>query len=623
MKIYNKPVVVYDIECFSNLLVCVLYNTESKKLASYEISNRKNDIGKIVNLFKLDMFYFCGYNSKFYDDPLINYIIMDYDNLYNKSSFEQNYLIKNVSNLIIEKPIEYWSTYKHANIFRSFDLMSMSFSKKNRCGLKELEVTMNFENVEEFQGDFNKPVHNDKIDEVIQYCINDVLATNRLLELKEEDIQLRLDVGKTYKINVLSKDNVNMGMNILKKAYLDKTNKQWDDIKNLRSPCEIIDFNEVILPFIHYSSPELQKLLVELKNTKIKPDDDFEKHFIFGGIEHSFSKGGLHSINKPEIIIPKENQILRSDDCTSMYPSFLINFDLYPKHLGHEFTEVLSDLTQERIKCKKENNKLRAEALKYAINGISGNLQYQNSWIYDPFLVFKLRINCQLLMLLLVEKLINIGARIIQENTDGVEYLIDKSLIDKVEKIKNEWCKLTKFTLETETYERFYQYSVNDYIGVKSGYSETKDRNLIKLKGLFNEETILGKGMSPKIIAKAINEYFINGVSPDHTLENCKDISMFVTYQKVSSDFIVEYNNEKVSHINRFYMSKDGGRLIKYKIEKGGKAKATMICASSLITIYNKFDNIPFEKRNINFRYYKNEIYKIINSLEIEQLNLF
>ena len=98
---------------------------------------------------------------------------------------------------------------------------------------------------------------------------------------------------------------------------------------------------------------------------------------------------------------------------------------------------------------------------------------------------------------------------------------------------------------------------------------------------------------------------------------------MFVTYQKVASDFIVEYNNEKVSHINRFYMSKDGGRLIKYKIEKGGKAKATMVCASSLITIYNKFDNIPFEKRNINFRYYKNEIYKIINSLEIEQLNLF
>ena len=81
--------------------------------------------------------------------------------------------------------------------------MAMSFSKKNRCGLKELEVTMNFDNVEEFQGDFNKPVHNDKIDEVIQYCKNDVLATNRLLELKEEDIQLRLDVGKTYKINVL------------------------------------------------------------------------------------------------------------------------------------------------------------------------------------------------------------------------------------------------------------------------------------------------------------------------------------------------------------------------------------------------------------------------------------
>ena len=102
-----------------------------------------------------------------------------------------------------------------------------------------------------------------------------------------------------------------------------------------------------------------------------------------------------------------------------------------------------------------------------------------------------------------------------------------------------------------------------------------------------------------------------------------KDIKDYLTYQRVSRDFIVEYNGEKALHINRFYMSTNGGILIKYKMEKGGKAQATRLCATSPVTIYNKFEDKPFEEYKVNYRYYKNEIYKIINELEINQLSLF
>lgn len=297
--------------------------------------------------------------------------------------------------------------------------------------------------------------------------------------------------------------------------------------------------------------------------------------------------------------------------------------NLYPKHLGEEFINIYKNIRDERIEAKESGNSFLADAFKYAINGLSGNLQSQYSWTYDPELVVKLRINCQLMILMLIEKFDLLGAKIVQSNTDGILIKIKKSLLPEIEKAKDEWCKLTKLSMSKEEFERFYQYDVNNYIGVKKGFKETKDPELIKKKGFFVDETNLGKGMSPKVIAKSLINYFVYNISPEETLKEDKDIRDYLTYQRVSRDFIVEYNGEKALHINRFYMSINGGILIKYKMEKGGKAQATRLCATSPVTIYNKFEDKPFEEYKVNYRYYKNEIYKIINELEINQLSLF
>ena len=77
MIIYNKVVFVYDVEAFPNLFTCALLNTNSNKVGVYEISNRKNDLGKIISTFLNKGIIFCGYNNKYYDDPIINYIILN------------------------------------------------------------------------------------------------------------------------------------------------------------------------------------------------------------------------------------------------------------------------------------------------------------------------------------------------------------------------------------------------------------------------------------------------------------------------------------------------------------------------------------------------------------------
>ena len=622
--IKDKTVLVYDIESFPNLFTCSILNSENNKLITYEISEDKNDLGKIVALFQLKEFYFCGFNNKSYDDVLINYLIIRFDDLRYKPIFEITWLIKSMSDKIIKEPVANWVDYKHAYLFNSFDLMTMSFSAKNRVGLKELEVTMGFPNVMEYEGDFSKNVPKELKDKVIEYNQNDVLATGELLNLKKNDIELRLKLNEKYKINVLSKDNVNMGMEILKKEYLEKTNKTWDDIKDLKTPCQLVPFKNIIFDFIQYTTPPLQKLLEKLKKVSIDPNNkDFREVFEIGGVVHNISLGGLHSINNAEIIIPNEDELLLDYDVDSYYPSCLIVNNLYPKHLGIEFVDIYKNIRDERVEAKKNKNSFLADSFKYAINGLSGNLQSQYSWTYDPELVVKLRINCQLMILMLIEKFDLLGAKIVQSNTDGILIKIKKSLLPEIEKAKDEWCKLTKLSMSKEEFERFYQYDVNNYIGVKKGFKETKDPELIKKKGFFADETNLGKGMSPKVIAKSLINYFVYNISPEETLKEDKDIKDYLTYQRVSRDFIVEYNGEKSLHINRFYMSTNGGILIKYKMEKGGKAQATRLCATSPVTIYNKFEDKPFEEYKVNYRYYKNEIYKIINELEINQLSLF
>lgn len=624
MKIKDKTVLVYDIESFPNLFTCSILNSENNKLITYEISEDKNDLGKIVALFQLKEFYFCGFNNKSYDDVLINYLIIRFDDLRYKPIFEITWLIKSMSDKIIKEPVANWVDYKHAYLFNSFDLMTMIFSAKNRVGLKELEVTMGFPNVMEYEGDFSKNVPKELKDKVIEYNQNDVLATGELLNLKKNDIELRLKLNEKYKINVLSKDNVNMGMEILKKEYLEKANKTWDDIKDLKTPCQLVPFKNIIFDFIQYTTPPLQKLLEKLKKVSIDPNNkDFREVFEIGGVVHNISLGGLHSINNAEIIIPNEDELLLDYDVDSYYPSCLIVNNLYPKHLGIEFVDIYKNIRDERVEAKKNKNSFLSDAFKYAINGLSGNLQSQYSWTYDPELVVKLRINCQLMILMLIEKFDLLGAKIVQSNTDGILIKIKKSLLPEIEKAKDEWCKLTKLSMSKEEFERFYQYDVNNYIGVKKGFKETKDPELIKKKGFFVDEINLGKGMSPKVIAKSLINYFVYNISPEETLKEDKDIKDYLTYQRVSRDFIVEYNGEKALHINRFYMSTNGGILIKYKMEKGGKEQATRLCAISPVTIYNKFEDKPFEEYKVNYRYYKNEIYKIINELEINQLSLF
>jgi hypothetical protein len=72
------------------------------------------------------------------------------------------------------------------------------------------------------------------------------MSTAELLERCKAAIDLRLGIEEEYGVDVLSKDGMSIGTEILKIKYLQKTHKSWNEIKDLRTPCDEVDLSKVI-----------------------------------------------------------------------------------------------------------------------------------------------------------------------------------------------------------------------------------------------------------------------------------------------------------------------------------------------------------------------------------------
>lgn len=640
MKIKDLPCIVFDIEVLKNIFTCTCKDTETKELKIFEISSRRVDIEDMINYFRYKNVYFVGYNNIHYDNPVMNYIIeLWYAGYFNRfSTRELTESIFRMSQLIIDKDSDFerWRQYKYGKNFKSIDLLTMLYSKALRVSLKEMQVTMQYKNVEEFVVDWHQDLPEKDMDNLISYNINDVESTEELLYRCKGDLDLRLAIEEEYKIPCLSLDGVNLGMKILQQEYIKYTGISKEVLESLRSPCDRIDLEKVIFPWIKFETPILQTVLKEMKQIhNVSPGrKGYERSFVFADMNVTIGVGGIHGDCGVGPIIPKTDELLLDSDVNSLYPSMIIEHNLYPPHLGIEFKEVYSNIRTERLKAKRNKIKTKDKTLKLALNGLSGNLQNEHSWCYSPFTVLQIRINGQLLLLMLTEKLYNLGCKIHQINTDGVLYTCKKDKYEEAKQIMTEWEKLTSLTLETEEFTKFYQLAINDYFGVTPEYEKTKNLDDIKKKGFFLTEVVLGKGLTPKIIPEAIINHFVTGVSAESYIKDCRDIRKFLQAEKTGKQWTVEYNEKTQQRTNRFYVSNNGYYLWKWKDDNGKKQYQNMLKGYG-VTLHNTFHSDEdlqwlyakgetFESiYNVNYQYYITQCVKVIEQLKPRQLSLF
>ena len=85
-----------------------------------------------------------------------------------------------------------------------------------------------------------------------------------------------------------------------------------------------------------------------------------------------------------------------------------------------------------------------------------------SSWLYDPQYTFTTTVNGQLMLTMLVEDILSIpDTSLIQTNTDGATFLIDRAK----EAVFNEKCKKweeqTRLTLEYAEYKEMFVWDVS------------------------------------------------------------------------------------------------------------------------------------------------------------------
>ena len=243
MWIRNRIVCVYDVEIFPNCFHCCVKNTETGQLYKFEISERRNQLTDVVDFFRLqpieDYFrMFCGYNNHHYDDVIINYMIDYRDKLAGLPYWRICQSLFNLSSTIVgdeEGSREKLKRWKYAHYFQSMDLLTMQFSQKLRVGLKTMQVTMHYKNVYEYEGDFDKPLPKDEIDNMILYNINDVESTEELLNRLKDQIELRLFIEQEHGIDCLSMDSVKMAETFLLEKYSERSGVRYSEKCNKRN----------------------------------------------------------------------------------------------------------------------------------------------------------------------------------------------------------------------------------------------------------------------------------------------------------------------------------------------------------------------------------------------------
>ena len=478
--------------------------------------------------------------------------------------------------------------------------------------------------------DFERYVLPKYVEPMLYYNKNDVFLCCEMVRQKPDEVKLRYSITNAFGVNVLSSARANIADKLTIKFYSNMSGLSPKQFIKERTERTKLSFKKIIFPHIKFKTPELQKMLSEMMQVTITRTnkDAFSKEIEFYGTKYTLATGGIHSQDPPRICRSDDKFVYLHHDYTSYYPSIMISYNIAPKHLDRAtFVKMVDYLKQTRVKCKHTPdseghvmegvpNKIGAEALKIVINSIYGKLGSELFFLYDRFAQMQVTINGQLMTMTLIEELELNGIHVISANTDGIVIKLPRDKFNVYKEITDRWNETNKMGADYEEYKMIVSRDINNYMDIQTD-------GTVEYKGALDPKQYLKelkKGYDAPVVAVAVFEYFVNNVPVMTTLRNHKDILDFCKTQNVGRQFEVVYDVcEKgvITHIHsqrhvRFYVSTKGVIIQKENKTTGARSN---LAGGNTVCILNSLDDLPIEERNINYGYYYNECYKIIDPI--------
>ena len=511
--------------------------------------------------------------------------------------------------------------------------------------IDEEEVKLYWSNKPEYKGctaafinnlginDFDRYVLPKYVEPMLHYNKNDVFIVCEMIRQKPDEIKLRYSIEHAFGIHVLSSARSDISKKLLTKLYSKATGLSPRDFEKKRTERTRLSFKKIIFPHIKFKTKQLQDLLESMKKVSIyrTNKDSFSTVVDFMGTKYNIATGGIHSIDAPRELRSDDKYVYIHHDYTSYYPSIMISYNIAPDHLNNKkFVELIDYLKSTRVKCKHAkpedgmiipgvHNNISAQALKIVINAIYGMLGFEKFWLYDRFAQMQVTINGQLMTMSLVEALELEGIHTVSANTDGIVVKVPRDKIDKFKEICEDWNKENRMSADDDYYRCYVDRDINNYYDVLEKNGEVEFKGQLDPKQYIKD---LSKGFDMPIVRKAAFEYLEHNVPVMTTLRQCTDILDFCKTQNVGKQFEVIYdkvvNGEIVTvhsqrHV-RFYVSYNGVIIQK---EDNVTKKRSRLASGNSVTILNTLDDKPITERNINYKYYYDEAYKLISPIKL------
>ena len=657
----------------------------------YKSGKWRNDASLIMDFF-LQHKIIIGYNSNNYDQYMLDIFINNYKYLDVKGFNRKEG--KHITQILFDHSchcVDYGKGYGklltfkkyYKKPFTDYDIQKILYLDKTFTSLKQVAICLKWYRIQNLPIAYNVPIKEDELFDICDYNVNDVLITRALTLNQQSEIDLREDISQEFEIDVRNMSRSSIGKAITTSLYEKFSGINRKDFMDTKTDRWKIKVSSILSPKLKFQTKILNDLLRTVAQSTIvvgstKDEDKFKHEFQFGDAVYTMALGGLHSQDKPGLIIA-DGFSLRDADVSSFYPNGILSYDVYPEHLERnpfratvgytkdsrieakhlssklmkEAKKVLNEYqiakNQNRVDAEELNtkyhellaeskrHKIKAEGLKIAINRMYGAFRDINDYLYDPKCTYKVTINLQLCLLMLIEALELKGIKVISANTDGIVCIIKPEQEADYKACCDWWQEYNNFELEFTNYEKYLRNDVNNYIAVKEGFQDAYNKLIdktpeaiaelediyIKRKGLFIETIAFNKGYAYPVVPKALNLFLLYNIPYAQTIENHiksgKDaIYDYCMSQKTDTKFDIIYRHiengkvidEALQKSNRFYITDVSyGSGVILKVDKI-KNRKNRIVAKFSVKPFN--DYIEEEDYHIDFSFYKKECVKIL-----------
>lgn len=560
--------IVYDVEVFCEDWLVVLKDMGSGK---YTVVHNDNEVLK--QCITEDNIY-VGFNSKHYDQFIIKAICCGF--IPQEVKQVNDYLIAGGQGWEYPPLKDFFFRFNNVDIK---DDMQMGLSLKaieGHLGLSVEESTVPF--------DIDRSLTEDELKETAKYCMHDVDTTERLVELRRDYLKTKINLGKRAgipEVKALSATNAK-----LTAMMLQAERKEWNDGREYVYP-KNLDIAVIPKPILDFFET--------IHDMSIPDEVLFKTSFEIeiGGMLCKYAWGGVHGSLTGYYEEATEDRVIQNRDVSSLYPSLI---EIY-KYLSRNVPdpELFYAIKRDRIQAKHNGDKQTAKDLKLPLNTVSGAQENRYNDLYDPLPTRSLRISGQLFLTVLAMRLLNAckTIRLLNLNTDGLMYSIDKSELALVDEIAHAWEAETKFELEVDDIQRVWIKDVNNLLIIKTNGE-------VKTVGGYLNYGVSVKGAwainnNMVIVKKALIEYFVHGTPVEDTINGCNDIFQFQIIAKAGMKYreayhLVDGEQVPVQKVNRVYATADEryGKLFKVKAENDSTAKIEMLPEHCIIDNDNK-----------------------------------